>query len=75
MKYLVIGMERKEGVYQGYAYDNTYYHCTYEKEGVEGLACTSIKVKTANVNEAVTVGDTVAVYYDRYGKPTAVYKD
>lgn len=71
----IVGIARKQGVYEGYAYDNTLLYVTYEKKDVEGVATDVIKCKTENINDTIKIGDTVAVHYDRYGKPSCVYKN
>lgn len=67
--YKVIGKERRTGVYEGRAYDNTILHTTYTKENaedVEGECVATLKVKTA-VCPAVHIGDSVDALYDKYG--------
>lgn len=68
--YTVIGKERKEGVYEGNRYDNTYLHCTYDKKSCEGYAVITFKGKTDDIG-AVDLGDTVTPHYDRYGNVIA----
>lgn len=70
----IVGMARKQGVYEGYAYDNTLLYVETEKKDVEGVATDVIKCKTENIRDAIKIGDTVGVHYDRYGKPSCVYK-
>lgn len=67
--YTVIGIEKRVGVYEGRAYDNTILHCTYEKPNatdVDGLCTAVLKIKTA-ICPAVKLGDGVDPLYDRYG--------
>lgn len=64
--YTIVGIEKREGVYEGKAYSNKVLHCTYPKKDMEGVATVSIKIKTVDCPE-VTIGDTVSPLYDRYG--------
>ena len=68
MEFKIVGIERKVGEYQGRTYDNTVLHCTYEKEHLdEGVAVSSIKIKTDRIDEPLQVGDVVSFFYDQYG--------
>lgn len=64
--FTVIGKERRNGVYEGKVYDNTYLHCSYDKKTCEGVAVTTIKGKTAELGD-VEIGQVCDFYYDRYG--------
>ncbi len=67
--YEIIGIEVRQGVYEGKAYDNTVLHTTYKKENAEnlmGLCVAVLKVKTA-ICPTVKVGDCVVPLYDKYG--------
>ncbi len=67
--YTIIGIEKREGVYEGNAYNNTILHCTYTKENaenVQGLCVTTLKIKTA-LCPSVKLGDGVDPLYDKYG--------
>ena len=67
--YTIIGIEKREGVYEGTAYNNTILHTTYKKENAEncnGLCVATIKIKTA-ICPSVAVGDSVDPLYDKYG--------
>lgn len=64
--YTIIGIENKNGVYEGKAYNNNILHCTYPKQGVDGICVVSLKVKAVNC-PAVAVGDHIDVLYDRFG--------
>lgn len=67
--YQIIGIEKREGVYEGNAYNNTILHCTYTKENAENLVgkcVATLKIKTA-ICPAVHVGDSVDPLYDKYG--------
>lgn len=67
--YKVIGKEKRSGVYEGRAYDNTILHTTYIKEdteNVEGECVATLKIKTA-LCPAVHLGDCVEALYDKYG--------
>jgi len=67
--YTIIGIEKREGVYEGNAYNNTILHCTYKKENAEnctGLCVATLKIKTA-ICPVVKVGDGVDPLYDKYG--------
>lgn len=64
--YTIIGIEKRQGVYEGNAYDNTILHCTYKKQNVNGLCVLSLKVKTVNAPD-LKVGDNVNPMYDRFG--------
>ena len=44
--YKVIGKERRTGVYEGRAYDNTILHTTYTKEGAEGVVCLTFQISS-----------------------------
>ena len=68
MEFTIVGIERKVGEYQGRTYDNTILHCTYAKDAMdEGVAVSSVKVKTERIDESLQVGDIVTFYYDQYG--------
>lgn len=67
--YTIIGIEKREGVYEGTAYNNTILHTTYKKENAEnvtGLCVSTLKIKTA-ICPSVAVGDSVDPLYDKYG--------
>ena len=64
--YTIVGIEKKEGVYEGKSYANTILHVTYTKENADGLCVTTLKVKSA-LCPIVEIGDVVSVLYDRYG--------
>lgn len=67
--YKVIGKERRTGIYEGRAYDNTILYTTYIKEnteGVEGECVATFKIKTA-LCPALNLGDSVDALYDKYG--------
>ena len=67
--YTIIGIEKREGVYEGTAYNNTILHTTYKKENAEninGLCVATLKIKTA-ICPSVAVGDSVDPLYDKYG--------
>ena len=67
--YTIIGIEKREGVYEGTAYNNTILHTTYNKpnaEKVTGLCVATLKIKTANC-PALSLGDSVDPLYDKYG--------
>lgn len=69
----VIGKERSQGVYEGYAYDNTILYVTEPNGRVEGLKAEAIKVKgTILPFDKVQIGDEVKVYYDNWRKPAFV---
>ena len=73
--YTIIGIEKREGVYEGNAYNNTILHTTYTKEntrGVNGLCVATLKIKTANC-PPLSLGDCVVPLYDKYGN--VVYLD
>ncbi len=68
MEFKIVGMERKVGEYQGREYDNTVLHCTYQKDSLlDGVAVSSIKVKSDRINEPLQIGDVVTFFYDQYG--------
>ena len=66
--YTIIGIEKRVGVYEGKAYDNTILHVTYSKDNtnVEGVCVASLKIKSANC-PSVALGDLVEPLYDKYG--------
>ena len=67
--YTVIGIEVREGVYEGTVYNNTILHTTYTKENAEnvrGLCVSTLKIKTA-ICPKVNLGDCVDPLYDKYG--------
>ncbi len=67
--YKIIGIEVREGVYEGNAYNNTILHTTYTKENavnIQGLCVSTLKIKTA-ICPVVKVGDSVDPLYDKYG--------
>ena len=64
--YEIVGIEKREGVYEGNAYSNRVLHCVYSKDKCEGKCVTSIKIKAVNCPE-VQIGDLVTPLYDRYG--------
>ena len=67
--YTIIGIEKREGVYEGTAYNNTILHTTYKKENAEnvnGLCVSTLKIKTA-ICPPVAIGDSVDPLYDKYG--------
>lgn len=64
--YEIVGIEKREGVYEGNAYSNKVLHCVYNKKDCEGKAVTSIKIKTKDCPE-ISIGDLVTPLYDRYG--------
>ena len=67
--YTIIGIEKRNGVYEGKAYDNTILHTTYKKEqsgSCEGLCVATLKIKTA-LCPALKLGDSVDPLYDKYG--------
>lgn len=72
--YKVVGMSRSTGVYEGNAYDNSYFYCTYEEKHTEGVRTISYKCKTKNVKDAIKIGDTIGVYFDQWNNPACVYK-
>ncbi len=66
--YTIIGIEKREGFYEGNAYNNTILHTTYTKESetICGLCSAALKIKTVNCPE-VKLGDVVDPLYDKYG--------
>ena len=66
--YEVIGIEKREGVYEGKAYNNTILHVTFTKDTPNAVGvCTAIlKIKTSNL-PSVKLGDFVDPLYDKYG--------
>ena len=73
MSYHVLGVERKQGEYEGRGYDNTYLHCAYENKNVNGLAVATVKVKTDVLDPTINYLDKdVTVYYNSYGKAELV---
>ncbi|MBQ7348168.1 MAG: hypothetical protein IJW55_09430 [Clostridia bacterium] len=67
--YTIIGIEKREGIYEGTAYNNTILHTTYTKKDAEnvcGLCVSALKIKTA-ICPIVNLGDSVDPLYDKYG--------
>lgn len=67
--YTIVGIEKRSGVYEGRAYDNTILHCTYMKQDATntlGLCVATFKVKSA-ICPTVNLGDSVDPLYDRFG--------
>lgn len=64
--YTIIGIERKQGMYEGNAYDNYMLYCSYAKKGTDGVATVTFKVKTCNLGH-VELGQVITPYFDRYG--------
>ncbi|MBQ8433019.1 MAG: hypothetical protein IJX28_09070 [Clostridia bacterium] len=67
--YTIIGIEKREGVYEGNAYNNTILHTTYTKVNAGntiGLCVATLKIKTANC-PVIALGDCVDPLYDKYG--------
>ena len=78
MKMKVMGLTHKQGEYKGQKYDNFYLYVQYGKDGVSGVVCESVKLKSefmANVcaDAGIGIGDllgkTIDVSYNRYGTP------
>lgn len=79
---IVKGVSRKNGNYEGNAYDNFYIHClntSPSKPTIAGDACEILKVKANRVQEILggmvktdsdwrgLVDMQIRAYYDRYG--------
>lgn len=79
---IVKGVSRKNGNYEGNAYDNFYIHCLNtapSKPTISGDACEILKVKANRVHEILggmvktdsdwrgLVDMQIRAYYDRYG--------
>lgn len=70
----VIGIEKKEGVFEApdkkqISYNNTYFYCVFTQEGVDGHKCVEYKIKTENLRDQIEVGDLIEVYFNAYRKP------
>lgn len=65
--YTIIGIERKLGQYEGYNYDNTLLHVTEPivKNG-SGVRVSTIKIKTALLDEVMELGFVVEPLFDKY---------
>lgn len=70
-KYQVIGLQRKQGEYNGNPYDNWVLSVVrpadVAKEEV-GSICSTIKIKFSDLPTPPVVGDTVSPEYDRFGR-------
>lgn len=69
-EYEVIGIQHKQGNYNGKDYDNMVFSVTSpanEKNGDVGLIASVIKIKTELLETVPSLGDVVSPVYDRYG--------
>lgn len=75
MKYDIIGVERRNGEYEGKLYDNTYLHTVSSSLKVIGSKTETIKMKTSEFNELLKdngwtskdlIGKSADVTFDRY---------
>lgn len=83
MKLTVIGVQQKNGTYQGVAYDNYVLHCTREDENAFGVVSEQVKIKSKSVSDifgismnnsdwADLIGKTIRVFYNKYGNADEV---
>ena len=70
-KYEVIGLQRKQGEYNGKLQDNWFLSVVrpadVAKEEV-GSICSLIKIKFSDLPTPPVVGDSVSPVYDRFGR-------
>lgn len=73
--YTVIGIERKIGNYEGYNYDNTLIHVSepITRNG-DGVRCSTIKIKTCNLDEVIELGFVIEPYFDKYHNCTKIVR-
>lgn len=75
-KYKVIGIRRFD--YKSKKSGNSYEACevyaTYERSGVDGLACAPFFARSDRVSKDVSPGMTVQVFYNRFGSVDAIIK-
>ena len=68
----IVGLERKQGKYQGREYDNMVITCLLpypEEKQAEGSFAETIKVKTALFEEYdFTLGDEITALYNKFGQ-------
>lgn len=81
----VVGVDHKQGMYEGKVYDNYQLHCLTQDPAslIKGEACEIIKIKAPRLAELFgmvmteqdlvsLVGAEISVYYDRYRNPTKI---
>jgi len=75
----VIGVQDKEGVYQGVNYHNYILHCTRADENAFGVISEQVKVKANSVSDVfgccmknadleLLIGKHIRVFYNKYGQ-------
>lgn len=78
MIYTVIGITRRQGIYQGSDYDTTTIHTTFEPfpsddlKFNDGLSVRQLKVKTPHYDkmvavEPISIGDDIDARTDKFG--------
>lgn len=78
MNLTVIGVQEKQGTYQGVDYDNYIIHCTREDENAFGVVSEQIKIKSKSVSDLFgfsmgnsdwcdLIGKNIRVFYNKYG--------
>ena len=80
--YIVCGIERKTGEFEGHSYDNLVLHTLTTRKGLDGQACSVFKFSlrkvpesTVNVLKSIKVGDKIGeIYYDQYRNPCGIIK-
>ena len=79
----VVGVQNKQGNYQGNDYNNYLFHCTTEDVNSLGKITEVIKVKAVKLSEVFghpmgpsefekLIGNDIRVYYDRYGQVSEI---
>lgn len=65
----VLGISQQEGVYEGRAFNNTYLHCVFNSDKVQGMAVTKVKMATSLFNtQPCKLGDVIDTNCDQYGR-------
>lgn len=71
----VIGIVHASGTYNGQNYDNYNLHCVRDadSETEDGKITEIVKVKASYFEESsISIGDTIDVAYDKYGRIKAI---
>ncbi len=82
----VVGVQEKEGIYQGLPYHNYVLHCTREDVNAFGVVTEQVKVKSKSIKDVfgctmtnsdwdLLVGKDIRVFYDKYGQADEIRVD
>lgn len=74
-RYDIIGIQRKQGTYDGKEYDNYVFSVIRPadtKNNEQGSICSVIKVKTSSLDIIPNIGDTISPVYNRYGQVQSI---